>query len=132
MWPGACHRTQPPPESSDPTESTTNPPAAAGAPQRFEVIDVEDSGDRWLFVEKMREGAAGGWATGSFDRTRNKLEIKTRDVGQFALHLDRVPINWDKLVVLSIDGKNSELRRRESSRLHIQLDDYGQWRVIEP
>ncbi len=93
------------------------------------MVDTEEEAERWLFVETIRDGAPGGWATGSFDRARNKLDIQTRDVRQFALHLDRVPIDWNKLVVLSIDGKNSELRRRQTLRIHLQLDDHGQWVV---
>ena len=107
-------------------------PAAQPPSSRFEVVDVEEEADRWLFVEKTRDGAKGGWASGSFDRSRNKLEIRTEDVEQFGLYLERVPIDWDKLVVLSIDGKNSELRRRDHSRIRVQLDQHGKWAVLEP
>jgi hypothetical protein len=96
------------------------------------VLDADEDVNRWLFVEKARDEAKGGWATGAFDPARNKIEVRTRDVTRFGLFLDRVPIDWEKLVVLSIDGKNSELRRRPRDRLRLELDEHGQWTVIEP
>ncbi len=79
----------------------------------------------------MKDGAAGAWATGSFDPERNKLDIDTHDVESFAIDTGRIPIRWDKLVILSIDRKNSELVRRDYSVLHFTRDKYG-WHVIEP
>ena len=79
----------------------------------------------------MRKGAPGAWATGSFDRKRNKLDIRTRDVQDFSIDVSRIPINWERLVVIGIDGANSELRKRDYSVLHFRLDDHGQWVVLE-
>jgi hypothetical protein len=129
----ACGACRPSPTTVDkPPGADTAQPAPVSPPAPFEVIDGEEDLTRWLFVQKTREGAKGGWTSGSFDRPRNKLEIQTQDVQQFALHLERVPIDWNKLVVLSIDGKNSELRRREHSRIHMRLDEHGKWTVVEP
>jgi hypothetical protein len=91
-----------------------------------------DDPDRWLRVEKTRKGAPGGWATGSFDPKRNKLTIRTRDVEQFAVDVSRVPIAWKRLVVIGINGRNAELRKRDYSVLHFARDRHGQWEVIEP
>ena len=91
-----------------------------------------DDPDRWLWVEKVRGEAAGAWATGSFDEKRNKLIIRTRDVQRFAIHIDRLPIHWRRLVILSIDGRNSELRHRDNPVLHLARDQQGQWMVMEP
>ena len=74
----------------------------------------------------------GGWATGAFDRQKNKLDVRTSDVRQFAIDVERIAIDWQRLVVISIDGKNSELRKRDVSLLHFRLDDHGQWVVVEP
>ena len=93
---------------------------------------LAEAADRWLFVEKAKDAAPGGWATGSFDQQKNKLDIHTRDVRQFVIDVSRIRIDWQRLVVLSIDGKNSELRRRDFSLLHFRLDDHGQWVVVEP
>jgi len=91
-----------------------------------------DDPDRWLFVEKVAGKASGGWATGSFDEERNKLSITTSDVEEFAVDTSRVKINWRKLVVLSIDGKNSELRKRDFDILHFRRTPHGEWTVRDP
>ena len=100
-------------------------------PTRVNITVRSDDLDRWLVVEKVKDGAAGAWATGSFDPKRNKLDIGTHDVQRFAVDTGRIPIRWDKLVILSIDGKNSELVHRDYSILHFTRDKYG-WHVIEP
>jgi len=94
--------------------------------------DYPDDAERWLFVEKAKEDAPGGWASGGFDREKNKLEVRTRDVRQFAIDVERIAIDWQRLVVIGIDGKNSELRQRDVSLLHFRLDDHGKWVVMEP
>lgn len=103
-------------------------PARDGVPPPVWV----DEPDRWLMVEKVMDRATGGWATGSFIQERNKLVIETHNVGQFAIDTGRIPIDWERLVILGIDGRNSELRKRDYPVLHIARDDYGQWVVLEP
>ena len=87
--------------------------------------------DQWLFVEGARKNAPGGWATGSFDAKRNKLSIDTRDVDAFAVEIAKIPIDWDRVVILGIDGENAELRRRSAARLHFIRDKHGQWTIAE-
>ena len=134
----ACHApTAPPPQneatsSSEPEAATVKaepvelPPEPISIPAEFQEID------RWLFVEKARDRATGAWATGSFGAKRNKLTIRTRDVQQFAIDTSRIPINWERLVVIGIDGANSELRKRDYPILHFVRDDHGRWVVLEP
>ncbi|UCE60027.1 MAG: hypothetical protein JSU63_21615 [Phycisphaerales bacterium] len=100
-------------------------------PTRVEISTDTDDPNRWLVVEKVKGEASGAWATGSFDKERNKVSIRTKDVAQFSIDVSRIPIKWDKLVILSIDGKNSELMRRDYAVLHFVNDKYG-WHVIEP
>ena len=83
-------------------------------------------------VTKTRANSDGGWATASFDQDRNKLIIKTRDVQRFTIDTGRIAINWERLVVLSLDGRNSELRQRDVDVLHFFRDQHGQWIVAEP
>ena len=134
----ACH--QAPTRSEDTIASGKTDPDPAKqlaepsvVPQRQIEIpaDVDDPA-RWLWVEKGRDGAEGAWATGSFDSKRNKLSIKARDVRRFTIDVARIPIDWERLVILSINGRNSELRRRNHTRLHFVLDEYGRWTVAEP
>lgn len=121
-----CHKSAPTPPSEE-------PPTTVEAPKpRIPLPDDPDPADRWLFVEKTKSDAPGAWATGSFDRQKNKLDIRTRDVQQFAIDVERVAIDWQRLVVIAIDGRNSELRRRDVTLLHFRLDDHGQWVVTEP
>jgi hypothetical protein len=44
----------------------------------------------------------------------------------------QIPIQWRDPVVIGIDGRNSELRRREDPVLHFVRDDHGEWTVSEP
>ena len=134
----ACHKPSlfPPPdqapagEKSDELMEETKAIATPPPPVRLPVEAVDP--DRWIFVEKTRDGAPGGWATGSFDPQRNKLTIRERGVQRFTIDVSRIPINWARLVVIGINGRNSELRKRDYSILHFARDQHGQWIVVEP
>jgi hypothetical protein len=94
-------------------------------------VGLDDS-DRWLCVTRIDRQAAGGWATGSFDPQRNKITIHTRDVQRFTIDVGRIPVDWERLVVLSIDERNSELRRRDFDLLEFVRSQHGGWIVVEP
>ena len=128
----------PPPKANDPAPAKSQEVEIASEavePPPSEEIripaELYDS-DRWLFVEKAKDGVEGAWATGSFNRKRNRLAIRERDVQQFAIDTSRIPINWERLVVISINGRTSELRKRDYPFLHFARDDHGQWVVREP
>jgi hypothetical protein len=99
------------------------------APPTAELYEDED---RWLTVLEAKAGTEGGWATGSFDARRNRLTIRTRDVARFMVDTGRIPINWERLVVVSLDGRTSELRRRKDPVLHFVLNEQREWVVREP
>jgi len=135
VWPGllilsaGCQKKNGSASSADSAASQTDPPKTSAD---VEIPPLpEDDSTRWLAVEDTRRGAEGGWATGSFDPKKNRIEIRTKDVRQFSVDVSRIPIAWEKLVILSIDGVNSELRRREFTLLHFRMDDHGQWNVLE-
>lgn len=92
---------------------------------------IEDERDRWLFVREIKGEAKGAWATGDFNRERNKIDIRTHDVSAFAIETSRMSINWNRPVVLGIDGTNSELKRRDESLILFEIDKYGAWVVRE-
>lgn len=94
------------------------------------AVLLEDP-NHWIVVEKGKKGASNVWATGSFDAKRNKIIIETKNVQHFVMDVSRIPINWDRLVILKIDGRNSELRRRKYPRIHFVRGAYGQWEVRE-
>jgi hypothetical protein len=106
------------------------PPKPVSSPE--EPLPPVDDAERWLVVEKADSRAVGAWATGSFDPERNKLTIVTEHVRQFSIDTGRIPIDWDRLVVLRINGSNSELRKRDYPVLHIARDEHGRWVVLEP
>jgi len=133
----SCHKSEGPPKADE--TSTVKSPQGQSQPQPPEPpptrVDINvpiDDPDRWLFVEKNAERSQGGWATGSFDPERNKLSIHTKDVEQFAIDTSRIRIDWKRLVILGIDGKNSELRKRDFELYHFMLNDHGAWVVVEP
>ena len=88
--------------------------------------------DRWLHVLAVKKGVDGGWATGSFHEKRNMLEIRTKDVAGFAVDIDRINIDWTRPVVLSINSRRSELKRRSQARYHFVRQPNGGWVVMEP
>ena len=133
----ACTKPGPAPRVDRETASQPAAPAEvqAPAPANSEPIKIPPEAideDRWLYVLKVREGQPGAWATGSFDQERNKLEISTQGAAAFAIDVSRIPINWEKLVIIGIDGVNSELRKRDYDILQFALDAQKQWVVVEP
>ncbi len=94
-------------------------------------VHVADSED-WLTVDEIRDDAPGAWATGSFLAERNRIVIETVGVARFSIDMPRVPVRWDKLVVIRIDGRNSELVKRDQAIYRFVLDDHGHWVVLEP
>lgn len=118
------------PEAATPAASSTESPGPS-APAEPIVINAEDP-NRWVFAEQLAPGTQGGFVTGSFSAERNKIEIQTKDVRQFAVDTSRIPINWEKLVVIGIDGRNAELKRRNEDVLHFRRESTGHWVVIDP
>lgn len=134
-WSG-CPKPDVPPETDSPTAPTKAPALAdsteetsSPAPIPFEV--EADDPKRWLLVEKVHKGAAGAWATGSFDPKRNKIVIQTQDVERFAINVGRMEIDWRRLVVIRINDINSELRKRDFTLYRFVQDDHGQWVVLD-
>jgi len=134
----SCQTPSAAPKANDPAPAksqdveTGSDPAEPSAPPEVRIPAELYDADRWLFVEKAKDGVEGAWATGSFSRKRNRLSIRERDVQQFAIDTSRIAINWERLVVISINGRTSELRKRDYPFLHFARDDHGQWVVREP
>jgi len=134
---GETVRSEAPKQTPAPQQTTESPvaesPATATATstESAEVV-VFESQSEWLRAEKLRADADGGWVTGDFIPERNKIEIQTRDVTQFSINMGMLPVDWTQLVVLGIDGRNSELRQRDVDVYHIARDEKGQWIVLEP
>ncbi len=121
----ADQRTSP----SEPVEAADDSVPAKPQPP---IVIPDDGEERWLYVTRAREGTHGGWATGSFDPARNKITIDTYDVERFAVDTGRIPIDWERGVVLRLNGSNSELRKRDYPILQFVRNKYGVWVVLEP
>ena len=122
-----AHETSPS-DQVDATDAPSPPSVVQQIPETPTLI----SETPWLVVQQARRGTKGGWASGSFLADRNKIVIQTRDVERFSIDTSRLPVNWDRLVVISIDGVNSELRKRDFDVLNFARDAHGAWRVVEP
>lgn len=126
-----------PKESKEPFKSEPDlseepiPEPDAPEPDAVGVATVPAESD-WLHVDAIRPKVDGGWATGDFFEPRNKIEIHTRGVKQFSLDLSKLNINWDRLVIIGIDGRNAELRKRNADVIHIARDKNNKWVVREP
>lgn len=114
-----------PNEEPTPIPSVPLPPAVR-IPDK--LVDT----DRWLLVRRVRDGEPGAWATGSFDAAKNKVIIETKGVREFAIDTSKIDIDWERLVILRLDGINSELRKRDYALLYLVRDGYGKWVVREP
>ena len=120
-----------PPPPADAPEPDSSAPAPATSFESAEVV-VFQSESEWLRAEQLGKDVDGGWVSGDFLPDRNKIDIHTRDVTQFSIDVGKLPIDWGRLVVVGIDGRNSELRQRDFDVYHIARDAKGKWVVLEP
>jgi hypothetical protein len=86
----------------------------------------------WLAVEEIGPDSDGGWATGSFDSDRNKIDVTTDDVDRFSIDMTQVPVDWNRIVIIGIDGVNTELKKRNYNVYHFARNASGQWIVTNP
>lgn len=121
-----------PPAPPDTAAAPVPAPPVVSASREVVADDAVFDEPGWVHVEALRPDVEGAWVTGDFHEARNKIEIQTRGVKQFSLDLGRLRIDWDRLVVIGIDGRNAELRHRDTDLLHIARDDTGAWVVLEP
>lgn len=121
-----------PPATTLPQPEPETAPAVKPAIE-WEKVETEleaiDDPDRWLTVTKGDPKEEGAWATGRFDAGRNRLEITTRDALEFTVDVGRIEIDWSKLVILRINDRNTELKKREQSVYRFVRGSQGQWEV---
>jgi len=123
-------REKAPKDEPSPDEPRTDEPAAGDTPIPPPPPNIGTS-TGWVRVEALEEDVRGGWVTGDFEPDRNKIEIRTRGVAQFAMDLSKVPIAWSRKVILSLDGRNAELVQREFDVYHVARDEHNAWIVLE-
>lgn len=88
--------------------------------------------DHWLSVKRAVDPGTGTWGKGDFDAERNKISVVTKNVAEFTIDTNRIPIDWSRLVIISIDGIAAELRPRDYSPLVFKREGYSSWSVVEP
>ena len=126
----------PPPAAASqpgPASQTTQPAAAASRPSNrveIRIRTLADPQDGWLGIEAIRQGAPGAWATGALVLD-HKIVIDTEDVEQFSIDLSQLHVNWNRRVILRIDGHASELTKKRRPVLHLRRSPAGSWDVVE-
>lgn len=84
----------------------------------------------WLMVLSPIPDAKGGWAKGSFDAERNRFTIDTFDVEAFSIDTSALQIDWSKLVILRLDGRNTELGRKENPVITFTRGTATPWETL--
>ena len=122
--------TSQPAPASRPAQATTQP---ASPPNHVQVRihTLADPQDGWLRIEAIRSDAPGAWATGRFVFD-NKIIIETEDVEQFSIDLSQIRINWNRRVILRINGYSSELTKKRRPLVHLRCSPTGSWEVVKP
>lgn len=84
----------------------------------------------WLVVLSAQPDEKGGWAKGRFDTSKNRLVIDTVGVGSFTVDTSRLPIDWDRLVIIRLDGRNRELGRKENPVIKFVRSKSKLWETV--
>lgn len=138
----ACRKPTPSPIEEKPARPSPHDTAPVAPPEpqpekpkpspRMELPVVNPPPVSWITVEQEREGSPGGYATGSFDSSQNKITVVTKDVQRFLLDTGAIDVDWSRPVVLNIDRKTYELRRRKNPAILFDRNPHGEWQVLEP
>lgn len=92
-------------------------------------VELPDSAERWIRGERLIEGVSGGWVTGSVS-AENRVVVESDGLAQVILDLSRVPVDWNRRVILRIDGHTSELTRDRFPTLRLRRIPTGGWLAV--
>jgi hypothetical protein len=112
-----------------PAELTTQPDN--GDHVEVRIVALSDPQRGWLRIESIRDSAMGAWGTGDFLAEQNKIVIDTENVDQFTINLSKLRLNWNRRVILRIDGHSSELTPKRRPILRLRRSPAGGWKVVE-
>ncbi|NOT02084.1 MAG: hypothetical protein HOP29_15840 [Phycisphaerales bacterium] len=93
------------------------------------AVELPDSAERWIRGERLIDGVKGGWVTGAVS-PENRVVIETDGLEQVVLDLSRVPADWNRRVILRIDGHTSELTRAHFPTLRLRRSPTGGWLAV--
>ena len=123
----------PAPASAPATTPPATPPAEPPAridPFAYYINDVNALPDGFLVIESADDTGNRAWIEGSVIGD-DRIVIQTNNVLQFRLDIGEVRINWDKRIVLRIDGYNSELTRKRWPRFSLIRTSTGAWTAVD-
>lgn len=115
-----------------PTPTPSQPPAPTPPPPPMPRIDEMSAGLRngWLMIDEVSDRDHTAWVEGRVE-DGEKLVIDTENIERFQLDLSRIRLDWDKRIVLRIDGFNRELTRKNFPHLNYERTSTGGWRLID-
>ena len=83
----------------------------------------------WVTILSRTESGDHGWIEGEI-QAGEKLTINTENTNRFRLDLTRLHLDWEKGIVLRLDGSNSELTRKRWPAMVFGRTPSGGW-VVE-
>lgn len=114
------------------SQPASQPVADLGDPPPPVEIPIAGHGrlsDGWMKLDEPEDAAARAWAEG---RTLDDdaLIIQTQNVRRFQLDLGHIRLNWQRRILLRIDGFNRELTRPDQNRIIYQKTATGGWEKV--
>jgi hypothetical protein len=115
--------------SPTPSPSATPKAPTPLPPLRLPPTEPTALEDGWVKILESDDTSSRAWVEGEVAGD-DKLTINTKNVRGFELDLTRLRLNWNRGVVLRLDGYNSELTRKRWPRLVFVRNASGAW-VVE-
>ena len=115
-----------PASTPDTSEESPRPPA----PIELPLSEPSPLREGWLVIKEKADARQRAWVEGSIVGD-DKCVLDTSNIRRFRLDLARLRLNWEKRIVLRIDGFNSELTRKRWPVLHFLRTSSGAWIVVD-
>jgi hypothetical protein len=84
----------------------------------------------WAHLTEHAAAGERAWIEGGIAGD-DRLTISTHNVRRFTLNLTRLRLNWEKRIVLRMDGYNSQLTRKRWPKLNFVRTASGAWDVVD-
>ena len=115
-----------PSSTPDPSEEALRPPPPIDLP----LLEPSPLREGWLVIEERADARQWAWVEGSIVGD-DKCVLDTSNIRRFQLDLSRLRLNWDRPIVLRIDGFNSQLTRKRWPVLDFLRTPSGAWIVVD-
>ena len=117
-----------PSESADSKPPEEDPPLPP--PLHFDRVPPVPIQTGWAVLTEKADTKARAWIEGSIV-SGDRLTINTENVRRFTLDLTRLRLNWQKRIVLRMDGFNSQLTKKRWPKLSFVRTAAGAWDVVD-